>query len=255
MNFQNVDFLVSAASPKDFPAARLPEIAFAGKSNVGKSSLINALMNRKALARTSSQPGKTQTINFYNINDSMYLVDLPGYGYANANVEIKAKWGQMIENYLHTSKRLKAVFLLIDIRHDPSENDQLMYEWMVDQGFAPIIIATKADKLKKGQVARHVQTIRQVLQVEPDTIVIPFSAETKEGREEIWALIDSLIELPEHVKEELERKNKDAQTVSDEQKTEDAKPEKKARWKKTDRPVARKTLKKAKKKSAAKKKS
>ena len=161
----------------------------------------------------------------------------------------------MIENYLHTSKRLKAVFLLIDIRHDPSENDQLMYEWMVDQGFAPIIIATKADKLKKGQVARHVQTIRQVLQVEPDTIVIPFSAETKEGREEIWALIDSLIELPEHVKEELERKNEDAQTVSDGLRAGDVKPDKKARWKKTDRPVARKTLKKAKKKSAAKKKS
>ena len=139
------------------PENRLPEIAFAGKSTVGKSSLINALMNRKALARTSSQPGKTQTINFYNINDALYLVDLPGYGYATANEEIKAKWGQMIENYLHTSRRLKAVFLLIDIRHDPSENDILMYDWMLHQGFAPIIIATKADKLKKSQLQQHMR--------------------------------------------------------------------------------------------------
>ena len=179
------------------PDNRMDEVAFAGKSNVGKSSLINGLLNRKALARTSSQPGKTQTINFYNVNNAMYLVDLPGYGYANANVEIKAKWGQMIENYLHTSKKLKAVFLLIDIRHEPSENDQMMYEWMEHQGFAPIIIATKADKLKRGQVIRHVQMIRDVLGVQEDTIVIPFSAETKQGREEIWNLIESLGELPE----------------------------------------------------------
>ena len=182
------------------PDNRMDEVAFAGKSNVGKSSLINGLLNRKALARTSSQPGKTQTINFYNVNNAMYLVDLPGYGYANANVEIKAKWGQMIENYLHTSKKLKAVFLLIDIRHEPSENDQMMYEWMEHQGFAPIIIATKADKLKRGQVIRHVQMIRDVLGVQEDTIVIPFSAETKQGREEIWNLIESLVELPEDPK-------------------------------------------------------
>ena len=175
------------------PDNLLDEVAFAGKSNVGKSSLINALLNRKALARTSSQPGKTQTINFYNVNSTLYLVDLPGYGYANANVEIKAKWGQMIENYLHTSKKLKAVFLLIDIRHEPSENDQMMYEWMEHQGFAPIIIATKADKLKRGQVVRHVQMIREVLGVEEDTIVIPFSAETKQGREEIWDLVDQIL--------------------------------------------------------------
>lgn len=134
------------------------EVAFAGKSNVGKSSLINALMNRKSLARISSQPGKTQTINFYNVNDAMYLVDLPGYGYANANIEIKAKWGQMIENYLHTSQKLQAVFLLIDIRHDPSENDIMMYDWMVNQGFAPIIIATKSDKLKKTQIDAHIKS-------------------------------------------------------------------------------------------------
>ena len=163
-------------------------MAFAGKSNVGKSSLINALMNRKSLARISSQPGKTQTINFYNVNDAMYLVDLPGYGYANANIEIKAKWGQMIENYLHTSKKLQAVFLLIDIRHEPSDNDIMMYDWMVNQGFAPIIIATKSDKLKKSQIAAHIKTIKDVLHVKPGTVVIPFSSMSKDGRDEIWNL-------------------------------------------------------------------
>lgn len=229
------------------PDNRMDEVAFAGKSNVGKSSLINGLLNRKALARTSSQPGKTQTINFYNVNNAMYLVDLPGYGYANANVEIKAKWGQMIENYLHTSKKLKAVFLLIDIRHEPSENDQMMHEWMEHQGFAPIIIATKADKLKRGQVIRHVQMIRDVLGVQEDTIVIPFSAETKQGREEIWNLIESLVELPEDpkaVKREQEKLAAEAATEST----------RKPRWKSTDRPVAKKTLKKEKARKESNKK-
>ena len=128
------------------PENVLPEIAFAGKSNVGKSSLINGLMNRKSLARTSSQPGKTQTINFYNINEALYFVDLPGYGYAKVSESIKEKWGKMIENYLHKSKQLRTVFLLIDIRHEPSANDKNMYEWIVYQGYDPIIIATKMDK-------------------------------------------------------------------------------------------------------------
>ena len=153
-------------------------------------------MNRKALARTSAQPGKTQTINFYNINDAMYLVDLPGYGYAKASEEVKAKWGKMIENYLHTSKQLKAVFLLIDIRHDPSANDRMMYEWMVYQGFAPIIIATKLDKIKRSQIQKNVKAIREGLNVQPGTMIIPFSAETKQGRDEIWELIDSFV-LPQ----------------------------------------------------------
>ena len=197
MIIKNVNLETVCGITSAIPDNLLDEVAFAGKSNVGKSSLINALMNRKSLARTSSQPGKTQTINFYNVNEAMYLVDLPGYGYANANIEIKAKWGQMIENYLHTSKRLKAVFLLIDIRHEPSENDQMMYEWMVHQGFAPIIIATKSDKLKKMQILQHVQMIKDILQVEPGTIVIPFSAESKQGREEIWQIVESVIELPQ----------------------------------------------------------
>lgn len=176
-----------------FPENIHPEFAFAGKSNVGKSSLINALMNRKALARTSSQPGKTQTINFYNINDELYYVDLPGYGYAKVAVEVKAKWGKMIERYLKNAPMLKCVFLLIDIRHDPSANDKLMYDWIVSNGYHPIIIATKLDKLKRSQVAKHVKMVRDGLGVGKEGIVIPFSAETKQGREEIWALIESMM--------------------------------------------------------------
>lgn len=169
-----------------------PEIAFAGKSNVGKSSLINGLLNRKALARTSSQPGKTQTINFYNVNDFMYLVDLPGYGYAKVPENEKAKWGKMIERYLHTSQTLKAVFLLIDIRHDPSANDKLMYDWIVNNGYNPIIIATKLDKLKRSQVQKNIKAIKDGLKLRPGSKIIPFSAETKQGKDEIWALMDEL---------------------------------------------------------------
>ena len=176
------------------PDNQKPEIAFAGKSNVGKSSLINALMNRKSLARTSAQPGKTQTINFYNINDVMYLVDLPGYGYAKVAESEKQKWGQMIENYLHNSKQLRAVFLLIDIRHAPSANDKMMYDWIVDQGYEPIIIATKMDKLKRSQISKHVKLVREGLGLKKESIVIPFSATSKQGREEIWNLMDSILE-------------------------------------------------------------
>lgn len=193
MVIKNVSLETVCGITSTIPDNEYNEVAFAGKSNVGKSSLINALMNRKALARTSAQPGKTQTINFYNINDAMYLVDLPGYGYAKASVEVKEKWGKMIENYLHTSKKLKAVFLLIDIRHDPSANDKMMYEWMVYQGFAPIIIATKLDKIKRSQIQKNVKAIREGLNTPPGTIIIPFSAETKQGRDEIWETVDSLV--------------------------------------------------------------
>lgn len=174
------------------PENLLPEFAFAGKSNVGKSSLINGLLNRKALARTSSQPGKTQTINFYNVNDALYFVDLPGYGYAKVSVEVKAKWGKMIERYLKKSAVLKCVFLLIDIRHEPSDNDRLMYDWIVSNGYHPVIIATKLDKIKRSQVQKHVKMLRTGLGMEKEDILIPFSAETKQGREEIWALIERM---------------------------------------------------------------
>ena len=175
------------------PENTLPEIAFAGKSNVGKSSLINALMNRKSYARTSATPGKTQTINYYNITDAMYLVDLPGYGYAKVSENEKIAWGKMIERYLNQSKQLKAVFLLIDIRHDPSANDKMMYHWIVEQGFQPIIIATKLDKIKRSQVQKQVKAVKTGLDLLPGTIVIPFSAETKQGREEIWNLMDDIV--------------------------------------------------------------
>ncbi len=175
------------------PENLLPEFAFSGKSNVGKSSLINALMNRKAYARTSSSPGKTQTINFYNINDALYYVDLPGYGYAKVSQSIKEKWGQLIERYLNNAKQLRVIFLLIDIRHVPSENDKIMYEWLLANGYEPIIIATKLDKLKRSQVAKHVKQIRTTMELSKETKLVPFSAETKQGRDEIWAIIDSYL--------------------------------------------------------------
>lgn len=172
------------------PENTCPEVAFAGKSNVGKSSLINALVNRKSFARTSSEPGKTQTINFYNVNNELYLVDLPGYGYARTSMETREKWGKMIEKYLHTSQMLKAVFLLIDIRHEPSQNDANMYDWIKYQGFTPVVIATKADKIKRSQLPRQVKLVRDTLGMEKEEILIPFSAETKQGREEIWKVIE-----------------------------------------------------------------
>ena len=171
-----------------------PEFAFAGKSNVGKSSLINGLMNRKSLARTSSQPGKTQTINFYHINDALYFVDLPGYGYAKVSLGEKEKWGKMIERYLKRSKMLRGVFLLVDIRHEPSGNDKTMYDWAVYNGFRPVIIATKLDKINRSQIAKQVKLIRTGLGMEKEDVVIPFSATTKQGREEIWALIEKMAE-------------------------------------------------------------
>lgn len=176
-----------------------PEVAFAGKSNVGKSSLINALMNRKSLARTSSQPGKTQTINYYNINDAIYFVDLPGYGYAQVSEQVKAKWGKMIEDYLHRSKQLKAVFLLIDIRHAPSGNDCVMYDWIRRQGYEPIIIATKLDKIKRSQVQKQLKLIRTTLGAGTDIVMIPFSAETKQGRDEIYEIVDGFLAESEEI--------------------------------------------------------
>ena len=194
MVIKNVSLDIVCGVTSILPENDRPEIAFAGKSNVGKSSLINALMNRKSLARTSSQPGKTQTINFYNVNEVMYLVDLPGYGYAKVSQAEKEKWGKLIERYLHGSKMLKAVFLLIDIRHEPSQNDKTMYEWIRYNGYQPIIIATKLDKLKRSQIQKHMKMIRQGLELVPGTQIIPFSAQTKQGRDEIWELMDSLLE-------------------------------------------------------------
>lgn len=193
MKIKSVDLETVCGITSKLPDNQLPEIAFAGKSNVGKSSLINALMNRKSLARTSSSPGKTQTINFYNLNKEMYLVDLPGYGYAQVSQEVREKWGKMIEKYLRTSKQLRTVFLLIDIRHEPSGNDVLMYDWIVANGYEPIIICTKSDKISRGAIPKNLKIIRDKLKCKKDTVMIPFSAETKAGRDEIYAIMDDVL--------------------------------------------------------------
>ena len=207
MKIKNVSLDIVCGVTSTLPQTGRLEVAFAAKSNVGKSSLINGLMNRKALARTSSEPGKTQTINFYNVNDVMYLVDLPGYGFARVSKEESARWGRMIEKYLHTSQDLKAVFLLVDIRHAPGANDKMMYQWIVDSGFKPIIIATKLDKIKRSQVQKQLKLIRTTLEVLPDTLMIPFSSQTKQGRDEIWAVIDEFLteEAPAEVEEDGNR--------------------------------------------------
>jgi len=194
MKIKNVNLETVCGVTSVLPKNTLPEVAFAGKSNVGKSSLINALMNRKALARISSQPGKTQTINFYNINEELYFVDLPGYGYAKVSKAEKERWGKMVENYLHTSVQLKALFLLIDIRHEPSANDKNMYEWIRHYGLEPIIIATKSDKINRSQIAKNVKMIRTALGVSAESSVIPFSAASKQGREVIYEAIDQILE-------------------------------------------------------------
>lgn len=205
MNVTKVNLETVCGITSKLPDNAMPEIAFAGKSNVGKSSLINGLMNRKAYARTSQQPGKTQTINYYNINELLYFVDLPGYGYAKVSKELQAKWGKLIERYLHTSKQLRIVFLLVDIRHDPSANDKLMYDWIVNNGFNPVIIATKLDKLKRSQVPKHVKAIREGLNLVEGTPIFPYSALSKQGRDEIWEFIEEYVLNPdEDIEEEIE---------------------------------------------------
>ncbi len=194
MVIKNVSLETVCGITSKLPDNQHPEVAFAGKSNVGKSSLINALMNRKSLARTSAQPGKTQTINFYNVNDEVYFTDLPGYGFAKVSRTEQEKWGKMIENYLHTSKVLKKVFLLVDIRHEPGANDKMMYDWICENGYEPIIIATKLDKINRSQIQKNVKIIRNGLKAKADTIIIPFSAQTKQGREDIYEIIDKILE-------------------------------------------------------------
>lgn len=204
MVIRNVELETVCGVTSTLPENTLPEFAFAGKSNVGKSSLINALMNRKALARTSSQPGKTQTINFYNINGALYYVDLPGYGYAKVPQSEKVKWGKMIENYLRKSRQLRMVFLLVDIRHEPSANDKHMYSWIIENGFYPAIIATKLDKIKRSQVQKQLKLIREGLNVAEGTPIVPYSAVTKQGRDEIWELIETYAMAPEEALNEDE---------------------------------------------------
>lgn len=199
---KNVELEIVCGITSKLPVTEIPEVAFAGKSNVGKSSLINALMQRKSLARTSAQPGKTQTINYYNVNKEIYFVDLPGYGYAKVSKAEKEKWGKMIERYLNSSKQLKRVYLLIDIRHEPSANDKLMYDWVCSNGFEPVIIATKLDKINRSQKDKQIKLIRTGLSLKKGTVVIPFSAETKQGRDEIYANINEVLGIYPESKEE-----------------------------------------------------
>ena len=261
MKIKSVSLDIVCGPTSALPDTGKPEVAFAGKSNVGKSSMINVLINRKALARTSSQPGKTQTINFYHVNNDFYLVDLPGYGYAAASQKAREAWGKMIERYLHQSKQLKAVFLLIDIRHEPSDNDQLMYRWMVEQGYSPVIIATKADKVSAQMVDRQIRLIRKVLRTPVNTPVIAFSSVTKEGTREIWQVMETIAFGAPIVEEtrsmQRERYEREKQLELEEAKAQaEARGEtfvqKKERWKKTDKPVAKKTLNKRREKKAKK---
>ncbi|MBQ1597160.1 MAG: YihA family ribosome biogenesis GTP-binding protein [Lachnospiraceae bacterium] len=184
------------------PENTQPEVAFAGKSNVGKSSLINCILNRKSLARTSAQPGKTQTINYYHLNDSIYLVDLPGYGYAKASKSEVEKWGVMIENYLAESEMLRVIFLLVDIRHAPGKNDIQMFDWIRYMEYQPIILATKADKIKRSQLQKHIKILREGLGADEDTIIVPFSSVTGQGREEVLDFMDQVLENEDEYNEE-----------------------------------------------------
>lgn len=195
MIIRKAEFLISAVKKEQYPNTEVPEIAFAGKSNVGKSSMINALVNRRNLAKTSSQPGKTQTLNFYNINDEFNFVDLPGYGYAKVSKAEQAKWADMIDLYLHSRQELKEVILLVDIRHEPGRNDLLMYEWIKSFGFKGYIIATKADKLSKSQQIKSLNNIKKTLQIKDIDLIYPFSSTSKLGVEEIWILFESILNL------------------------------------------------------------
>lgn len=193
MNVNNVDLIAVAAKKQQYPESFLPEIAFVGKSNVGKSSLINCMVNRKSLARTSSSPGKTRTINFYNIENTLHFVDLPGYGYARASKTEIEKWGKMIEEYLLKREQLKSIILLIDIRHEPSSNDKMMYDWLKHYGYKIIIVATKSDKLKRSQISKHISNIIKSLSLEKNDMLIPFSSENKNGKNELWDIIENII--------------------------------------------------------------
>ena len=189
MNVNNVELTAVCGRKDQYPNSDLPEVAFVGKSNVGKSSLINCMVNRKSLARTSQNPGKTRTINFYNVENIVHFVDLPGYGYAKASKSEIDKWGKMIEEYLLEREQLKSIILLIDIRHEPGANDKMMYEWLKHYGYKIIIVTTKSDKLKRSQLNKHISIISKSLGLNKEDILVPFSSETKDGRENLWNII------------------------------------------------------------------
>lgn len=204
MKIKSSDIVISAMSPSQYPDDSLPEIAFVGRSNVGKSSTLNTLLGRKGLARVSSTPGKTRTINFFIINEEFYLVDLPGYGYARVSKTERASWGKVIETYLSSRKNLQEVILLVDIRHEPTKDDKMMYEWIKHYGYGNIVIATKSDKISRGKYQRHVKIIREKLGMDKEAKVIPLSSLKREGIDEAWKSITDLFiekELPVTIEE------------------------------------------------------
>lgn len=203
MKVHNAEFIISAVGPKQYPEDGLPEIALAGRSNVGKSSLINALIDRKNLARTSSKPGKTQTLNYYKIENLFYFVDLPGYGFARVSKTEKAKWGKMIEEYLSKRETLQMVMQLVDLRHPPSVDDQAMYEWLQHFQVPTMIVATKADKITRGQWQKHLKVVKETLQLKPNTPIHMFSSETKMGKDEVWKEIDDYLKVENGIEESL----------------------------------------------------
>lgn len=195
MKIVKSDIQAIAVQPKQYPDDSLPEIAFAGRSNVGKSSFINSMINRANLARTSGKPGKTRTINFYIINDSFRFVDLPGYGYAIASKSEKEKWGHIIEKYLTTRENLKEVVLLVDIRHEPTDQDLMMYEWIKAFGYRGIVIATKGDKISRGKIQKHISIIKKKLAIKDTNLIIPYSSENKMNKERVWSIFKEILEI------------------------------------------------------------
>ncbi|WP_226583468.1 ribosome biogenesis GTP-binding protein YihA/YsxC [Halobacillus litoralis] len=195
MKVNSADIVISAASKKQYPKEPIPEIALAGRSNVGKSSFINKMIQRKNLARTSSKPGKTQTLNFYIINEQFHFVDVPGYGYAKVSKKERAKWGAMMEEYFAEREQLKATALIIDIRHKPTEDDQLMYDYLKHFELPVMVIATKLDKIKKGQRHKQIKIVRETLEMEEEDALIPFSSETGEGKDVAWRTMLSHLNL------------------------------------------------------------
>ena len=192
MNLNKVEFLISAASSRDFPGKRLPEIAFAGKSNVGKSSVINRLLNRKNFARVGDKPGKTIHVNYFTVDEKCYFVDLPGYGYAKVSQSEKDRWGKLMESYF-AAGRIDLGILIVDSRHAPTNNDITMARWFIDSGCPFVVVANKLDKLKKSEIEPNLETIRQDLELSDDTIVLPFSAEKGTGKDELVRCILSVV--------------------------------------------------------------
>lgn len=193
MNIKNAKYELTAVRPDQYPLHQLPEIALAGRSNVGKSSIINSLLNRRNLARVAAEPGKTRQINFYNIDNAFFFADLPGYGYARVSKIEKESWGEMIETYLNSREQLQLIIMLVDIRHAPSQDDQTMFDWLVTKNRSHLVVATKLDKINQGQVQKQLKNIRSTLAMNPDETLIPFSAVTGQGRDEIWNQIRQII--------------------------------------------------------------